>query len=259
MPFINKDPFTGFIVSEKPNLTTNFLEGCDDENRFKNNLFKQPFDWIYRKLNITYSYNSLGFRCEDHTNLENKDYILFTGCSLTEGVGLALETTYPYIVAKNLNLPYYNLAVGGSGPDILKQNLFLFLSLMNKNLPKYVFIQWPNFERFSILLDKNKLELLNVHNTNQERLYKELISDNKMFYTNLFNRYTVFQTLNYFKIPYIFEIDLQLDTNFDDNITFVRKIPYKLLQIDKARDLAHPGIESHRLQAKEILNAVNSL
>ena len=47
------------------------------------------------------------------------NYILFTGCSHTKGVGLALEDTYPYLLAQKLNCDYYNLALGGTGQDVM--------------------------------------------------------------------------------------------------------------------------------------------
>ena len=117
----------------------------DSKENYEKNLKKLPIDWEYRNKKINYKYNQYGHRSVDPSILSD-DYFLFTGCSITEGVGLKLEDTYPYIVAKYYNKDYYNLAVGGSGNDLLTLNVLSFLLQFKK--PSKIFIQLPEENRY---------------------------------------------------------------------------------------------------------------
>lgn len=246
-------PDKGFI-SGFANETLKFLPFIDDEKLFDENLKKQKSDWIYRTLPITYQYNSLGFRCADHTELK-EDYILFSGCSLTEGTALPLEHTYPYIVAKNLNLDYYNLGIAGSGPDITFHNMVLFLSLI-KHKPKIVVIQWPNQSRISFFPnDSTRIRYYN-NNDCDDPTYRNLLENGLMEKTNRFKRYSLINFLQNVGITKIIElsepefIDVNLNT-----ITSLINLP----RYDLARDLSHPGINAHIIQSEEILHLLKNM
>jgi DNA polymerase III alpha subunit len=58
---------------------------------------------------------SINIKIED---IDLNNYILFIGCSHTEGIGLELQTTYPYLVSEELKCDYYNLGLGGTGIDV---------------------------------------------------------------------------------------------------------------------------------------------
>ena len=64
---------------------------------------------------IYYRINQQGFRGDDFD--ESQEHIVTFGCSFTFGVGLSEEQTWPYMLAKYLNLPVYNLALGGASAD----------------------------------------------------------------------------------------------------------------------------------------------
>ena len=97
--------FNDFICTTLRGQETSFT-GSDDAERFEKNLTQLPKDWIYRTKEIIYNYNSLGFRCKEPNELDFDNYVLFTGCSHTEGVGLALEDTYPYKIAEHLKTDF---------------------------------------------------------------------------------------------------------------------------------------------------------
>lgn len=89
----------------------------DSEEKYKENLIKnydklQELNWV--NSSFTYEFNSHGFRCKEFTDT---DSILFLGCSVTCGIGLPLETIFPEIVSKKINLNCINLGVGGSSAD----------------------------------------------------------------------------------------------------------------------------------------------
>ena len=146
MLYINND-FLGY----HPSLNKVFFSGSDTEELYQKNLMLQSKDWYYRTNEISYVRNTNGHRCKDIEDIDLDNYILFTGCSHTEGIGLKLEDTYPYLLSKKLNCDYYNLAVGGTGVDTLSYNITTWFAKIKKQ-PKLLVIQWPHLLR---VLGKN--------------------------------------------------------------------------------------------------------
>lgn len=139
----------GLFGFDRVSETLNY-SGGDDREDFVKNLKTQPADWVYRNLEVTYTYNKNGHRCKDIEDIDLDNYLLFTGCSHTEGVGLRLEDTFAYKVSQELNCDYYNLGMAGTGIDILEYNLIAWLSKIKKK-PKYLIVQWPDHSRFASL------------------------------------------------------------------------------------------------------------
>jgi hypothetical protein len=255
MSLLDSYPY-GFVPPGPTNTKLDFLPFTDSEERFNNNLKTQPLEWIYRSLPITYDYNSLGFRCKNHSEL-NDNYILFSGCSHTEGVGLPLETTYPYLVSKEMNMDYYNLAVGGSGPDILFKNMVLFLSLI-KHKPKVVIIQWPDQSRIGFV--SGTTDRFNYFNSScSSSVYKELIRENLVEKTNEFYRLLLVNFLYNLNITNI----LEMGNNNFFNLNLGYKTRTSTFHLNKnttkARDLAHFGIEAHTIKSEEILTIIKTM
>lgn len=248
MTFLQNFPY-GMICGPIES-TFNFINHCDDEEQFKQHLKTQPIDWIYRTLPVEYKYNSLGFRCDDHKELTN-DYILFSGCSLTEGSALPIEHTYPYLISKALNKTYYNLALAGTGPWVLQHNMMLFMSLMKDKKPDIVVIQWPDFSRCTFFSDNGQPALFNG-SSYKDPVYKVLLESEFIENTNQFYRYGLIKFLQNLGIKKIIEIYQQpLSVDLGTSVTQMNLPP-----IDYARDLSHPGIESHKCQAEAITNII---
>lgn len=235
-----KDGMLGFKHSQ----TTNFLPE-ESEISYQENLITQPVDWIYRTRTITYTFNTYGHRCVELEDLGD-DYILFTGCSHTAGIGLNLEDTYPYIVSKHYDKPYYNLALGGTGPDIVMINLLAFLSKV-KHKPKLVIIQWPDFNRFFHFDKDYGIRCYNPHQSNM--IYKVLINNDIPYRHNIFHRLFVLQILKNQGITNIMENTTKTDS---DTVKF--EFPE---WIDKARDLSHGGILTNQLRAEKVISVVD--
>jgi len=226
----------------------------ETEKDFQSRLKKQPENWIYRTETITYTYNSNGHRCIDINDL-TEGYILFAGCSHTEGVGLKLEHTYPYIVADHFKKQYYNLALGGCGPDVAIFNLLGFLNKV-KHKPSILVIQWPNFYRFFNLHQKGLQYFLTFYNaTNDGNYYKHLFKHKIPFYQNLFNREYLLQNLKNHGISNIIET-LEPDVKQEEDPTVKVVIPMNPA-IDFARDLCHGGIKTNEVYAKRVIEAID--
>jgi hypothetical protein len=234
------------IGYQQVGITDFGLYGQDTQEIYKSNLCSQSQDWIYRNKSVSYNRNSFGHRSKEIDMLD-RDFVLFLGCSITVGSAVALEDTFAYIVSKELKIDYYNLAVEGSGPDLILFNLVKWM-LHIKKIPKVVILQWPEiFRTFRQEGDdviplgpwgyrKNIKEHKFNHHWND---YEKLIMTDH--FTNLYTlvRTEILALLKSYNVP-IFEIN---------------QIPFD----DYGRDLKHPGIKSHRLIADQVLSESRKL
>lgn len=226
---------SGFIGQDYNNCVSNFTSG-DTEELFIKNKKNQPDDWYYHTNSISYKYNNNGHRCKDANELDFDNYILFTGCSHTEGIGLQLETSYPYILAKELNCDYYNLSLSASGVDILEYNLLTWFYKYNKK-PKFVFIQWPDHSRFMSLYPGYKHLIPNGSWCNTEEERKFFVSGET---TGFFNA-RKFISMNLINIL----VDVPTITVNLNSLAIYDNYSLSWKKEDHARDMAHFGIKSH--------------
>lgn len=240
----------------------------DSEESYDENLKTQPLDWEYRTTKLNYQYNEYGHRSMAPSELPD-DYILFTGCSITEGVGMAQEYMYSDIVAKHLNKPYYNLAVGGSGIDLLVQNLIAFLSFNKK--PSKVIIQWPDTSRFYHIEHDLAMHLMNSscrEDSDHAELWKYFTINNIALDKNILHRIYGLTVLNNMQINDIYEIfsETGYRNNEQDIIRLMdcSGLPFNTNRIlfdyhsglDYARDLLHPGSKSNMIYAQRIIEVL---
>ncbi len=216
--------------------------GTDSEKNFNHN--KKSFNHILEKNNwltkkIIYKFNSHGFRCDEFTDDPS---IMFLGCSMTLGVGVALEDTWTYHLADKLNLKSVNLAVGGSSCDTAFRLSYEYIDRIK---PKIVVIRPPEIGRIELFMEEEDPVNLGPWITHGERSQYE--SYYKQWVTSDLNS-------KYQKLKNILSIEkLCIDrgikfynTENSDNVTQVRS--------DKlGRDLMHPGVNWHKELATAIL------
>lgn len=249
-----------FLGTGLTNETVKFIYGGEDsENSFKERLDHMPDDWYYKNRPISYSYNSNGHRCKNISEIDLSNYILFTGCSITEGVGLELEKTYPYLISQRLNMDYYNLSLGGTGSDVVFYNLAIWNEKINIK-PKFIICQIPYYTRFlRLILDPesitNKIyeEFACEGSWSERDVTKFMMYGEDIYYfkTKMILLYHYLKSLN---VPIYFVSVL----NFDEEM---RSIPwlkeekcFPLIHLDDARDLIHQGILSHEDLTTRFLN-----
>jgi hypothetical protein len=201
-----------------------------------NNDKLREYNWIDKTF--TYKFNSHGFRCEEFSN---EDSIMFLGCSHTAGIGLPLEDTWAYQVAKRLNLKCVNLSIGGIGPDMA-------FRLANHYIPQI------------------KPKLVVYYEPPPGRFY--LYSSNEKFY--YFNSGCMEMTHPMFLKFYQHWLSLEENIELDllkhklaiqalcqqNNIKFIFS-KHELHFIDYARDLIHAGVNANKDLAELILNRIN--
>ena len=152
---IGYNSFKDVIQLDVPS-TANFethWKGSDTHDRF---IARKPSDekfMYWKNKSITYKYNDLGFRSNiDYGDIKEGD--VFLGCSFTEGVGLPLELTWGYKLAKHLNIPFINLGIGGKGIGVMLQNLIAFSRQCKINR---VFLFVPPLYRYDFVISDNDL------------------------------------------------------------------------------------------------------
>lgn len=97
----------------------------------------------YNDTDITYSWNSYGFRSDEFVD-DGRDSIMVVGCSHTVGVGCPLEHTWPHFLKNkiNPNLKVYNLSSSSSSSDFVARTIYRTLEILK---PKAVFVLWPAY------------------------------------------------------------------------------------------------------------------
>lgn len=102
---------------DKINSTFYWHSSDTPENYDKSKTIYKPEDFIYK-------FNNYGFRCDDFNDWQNYPHrILYAGCSLTEGVGLPIDATWPKLFHQqlcqqlNIEMPFWSVAASATGTD----------------------------------------------------------------------------------------------------------------------------------------------
>lgn len=130
-------------------MNTTAFSGGDTRELYNKNKNKLGDHWYYYNTPIEYNWNTNKYRMTheiEDTQWDN--YVYFSGCSYTVGVGVELEKTFPAIVSKNANCDYVNTSIGGASVELVLHNTVDFLSKC-KVLPKAIIINWPEIARTS--------------------------------------------------------------------------------------------------------------
>jgi hypothetical protein len=213
----------------------------DSKERFEKNT-KDNFELLNKNnwfnKTISYKFNSNGFRSDEFDS--SSDSILFLGCSLTFGTGLCIEDTYNYLIAKSLNLKFFNLGLGGSSNDTAFRLGYHYIPLLK---PKVVVLASPEITRLELC---NNGEIFyyrpQLTNYQMDRFYKKWISDDTNSLLNCQKNSLAIEGLclklgikfHYFNAPDLF---LHKD----------------IVHEDYARDLIHPGVKTHHSVYKKIM------
>ena len=240
---------------------------ADSEENFNILLRQKPDSWIYRTKKVEYVYNSYGHRNNIEPEDISSEYLLFTGCSLTEGTGLAYEDRYSTVVANELNLQHYNLAIEGSGPDAVSHNLLSFISLV-PHKPTAVIIQWPDFSRF-FNISNGTIKYFNTGSADSDDPYECDIWNSSVkldltFSKNNFIRLWTLDFLSKLGVSTVCEIFHGWCRRELVQLHEVESSPHRLNKsytpyLDRARDNSHPGIKSNQEQAKDLIDLISQI
>lgn len=223
-----------YLISYLPKDTEHYFSSTDDKKSFKkNSKNKKHKDWIYKTKPITYKYNSHGFRTRPFEEVNWAESIAVLGCSNVEGVGLAVEDTLCYQLEKILNIPVVNLGIGGSAVDFACWNSLRLHNYYPR--PKSVVQIWTSLDRYSDY-DKHgyRSYLPRFHGyyykLNWNKRSEHYIESDRALWKDK----TVYYEGSFF------------------GATASRLKIKEFDNLDYARDLCHPGIDSNRIAAKNI-------
>lgn len=214
---------------------------------------------------VCYTTNEHGFR---HKVDYSKKIILFCGCSMTFGTGLAEEDTYPHLITSYMgnDYDYINISMPSTGPDV--QMLNLSWALNNFNVEKiFWYMSDPHRQVVSIIENAINLYIPNNHHyewfnhgIGKKFMEVNLELENTWLLKTYWNLYSLFSLIKHKNIEtYVSCWDLILDTQLENlRKEFKFKSLGNINSIDLARDNAHPGVNSHRQFAENILKRIQS-
>ncbi len=209
----------------------------DTEDRYLEVIKKHNI--CYGPDDIDYVYNSAGFRCDEFDSWQSHhNRILFAGCSLTEGIGLPLKDTWAKIMHEricrefNINTPFWNIAVGGSGLDEMVRYLYHYFDLLRpqiiiSNLPEIFRREFwdPESPQFDVSSNQERINTIKL--VRDEKFIRYQTEKNFAIMNLLLEKYNsslVFVTfdencnISYIKddLPRINQIDLfPIETEWD--------------------------------------------
>lgn len=225
--------------------TVNWLSS-DGEETYNQHMKKKQTRRMLKELgwidsDITYQINSHGFR-NDEFKLSNNS-IMFLGCSYTSGIGLPEHVIFPRLVADHFQMELLNLSQAAGSADTCFRIGSYWIPILK---PKIVVCVTPAMNRWE-WIEKNGNSIASLITTIPRMWFTR--EENQ-----LFNRQK-----NILALKYICA---------EQNIRFVEYLSEKIfigekddmpeeLRGDLARDLAHPGIKTHKLAAKNIIEMID--
>lgn len=200
---------------------------------------------------IKYSLNSFGHRCSEI--VEDTNSIMFLGCSMTFGVGMHKEKTWPALVAKSLGKTEYNLGVPAGSLDSAYRLYKEWQPVAKSSLT--VIAVPPHYRCEKIIV--NEVETT-FNNIGQWTIAKDLNEGHQERATRHLS-----EELN----------DPNMYISFNKNVEAIQKIAddtgSKLILIDyiklknirlvsRGRDGIHPGEDWHATVAKNVIEMVQN-
>ena len=135
------------------------------------NLFKELAD-------VEITLNSKNFRCEEFGTNQNKEHLLFSGCSTTFGYGLEEDELWSKKLYKKIKKDkevsgYFNLAMPGIGCLEIVANIFKYINKFGN--PNAIFIALPDVYRDYVEIKTA------VKDKSPEYLVRHAIYDNSIY------------------------------------------------------------------------------
>lgn len=214
--------------------------GSDQRELFEKNLSTVETARQLRYLGwdtaeITYCYNSHGFRSSE---FKHGPCGIALGCSFTEGVGLPVDTTWPYLLSARLGIPVWNLGVGGASIDTVFRIFEYYVQMLS---PKFVCVLMPPPMRFEFHDNNNGYPIIQAHSLgNHQSFAKDWLSQHQNGETSRKkNMLAIAKICDMLNIPLAFN-----DSQKNLGATVTSRSEY-----DLARDLQHSGVGYQKYHA----------
>jgi hypothetical protein len=239
---------SSFIGYPKSLRYTKFHAKSDSQQKFNKSLSELGPEWLYANTEIDYVRNSWGHRSPELQDINLHNYILCTGCSLIEGVGLPVEARLSDVLASMLGCDMYNIGLGGTSNDIIFYNLMTWFKTVEQK-PKIVVIRWTDNTRF-MTINGN---MVNVNGVWDDTEHDFIAHGNSNGYfdskINMFRR--IIKSI--IDVPVI-EIPWR-GTKLDSG----HIVEAEFDGLDLARDLMHPGIRANKMNAQILFDYIKKV
>jgi hypothetical protein len=219
------------------------LDWCpsDTEEEFDRNVkdnSEQLEELKWTKHNVTYSLDSFAFRNSEAVDFK-KEYNIVLGCSHSFGIGVNENDIWFNHLKPHFDEPFYNASVPGGSIGGCYRSLHGFLDLGLKI--KRVFMFTPDRSRHEYFNDKdNKWKVMAWWTGEKPSITKVCLNENYL---------TNFYQTNLMSIKYICDknnielTDMASDAGNDIDVA--------INESRKARDLMHPGVDTHKFIGKK--------
>jgi hypothetical protein len=122
----------------------------NEEEFFEHNKWASEQPWEEDPMGI----NKHNFRCDDFTSEHDGEHLLFSGCSVTYGVGLYTKELWSHklyeMIKKDKKVSgYFNLGTPGTSVMAICSNIMKYIS--NYGKPDAIFLDLPDLNRFYII------------------------------------------------------------------------------------------------------------
>lgn len=112
---------------------------------------------------IQYKFNSSGFRSTDE--YESTPDMIFSGGSISFGIGMSLELCYPFLVSDQLKNTHWNISYAADGYN----NKVIYDTIINLEVIAPIIIQWvsdlrdPKYSVSNFISEVNKKFPIAIH------------------------------------------------------------------------------------------------
>lgn len=213
---------------------TAYWEDATSQKQYRKNRKILGPDWYYYDKEITFEFNSRGFRAPEFDTIDWANSVVVLGDSFTSGVGNLIEDIATTLLQDMLGMPVINLGISGSGIDVACWNSLLLHETYP--CPRAVVQLWSGIHRYAEV----KADQIN-HFMPHERAFctrkHNWKERNKMYV--LADRVLWKDKLPYYEASMFDCAASALDVDF-------------LKTLDLGRDLAHWGPESNIVVAETI-------
>lgn len=234
----------------------------DMQDRFERNRHK--VDPYYLNLDISYDFNSAGYRTAEFDQFKPDEFFVAMGCSYTVGEGLLQSDRWSDQLSALIGLADMNLGISGGSIDLI---MFNCINYVNSDMPKpnFVVIQLPELTRRMdwIRDDTVYCQIAPNSDTEFEQFYSGIAdqNDKPVLLTPVINSAYYCEIITYYwrsvGVPVYFwcfsgDADM-INSHCDVDIW---SVPHDYPDIkwpgDQARDCAHDGKGANAVAAKII-------
>lgn len=209
---------------------------------------------IYSDTDITYTWNSYGFRSDEFVD-DGRDCIITLGCSYTIGLGVPVQYTWPNLLRNkiNPNIKIYNMSLAASSSDYIVRSLYKTIETLK---PKAVFVLWPRFSSREVAFNKTLIPFKETSLMSKSKndwnilgIFRAVLTDPSFYmYHHIKNKAFAksickSNSVEYYDLSLVDDIEKIINNNVKNPFTDYLKIIGHENNFPFARDNSHFGAE----------------